>query len=125
MDVWSKQRAETLAKANHRITDRMFTSAFASFRDPDPFSRGRFGLWFFNSGIGCYTFFPFYYGWGSPYGISYSNALYTPWGVPRYSPGWHTWPAPPNTSNQTPPSGGSTANTGPRPAVPAAPAFSE
>ncbi|HKP81470.1 MAG TPA: FecR family protein, partial [Pyrinomonadaceae bacterium] len=25
VDVWSKQRAETLAKANRRITDRMFT----------------------------------------------------------------------------------------------------
>ena len=33
VDVWSKQRAETLAKANRRITDSMFTSAFASYRD--------------------------------------------------------------------------------------------
>ena len=30
VDVWSKERAETLAKANRRINDRMLNSAFAS-----------------------------------------------------------------------------------------------
>ncbi len=39
VDVWSKERAETLAKANRRITDRMLNSAFASFRDNDPYGR--------------------------------------------------------------------------------------
>ena len=38
VDVWSKESAETLAKANRRISDRMLTSAFASFRDSDPYS---------------------------------------------------------------------------------------
>src|SRR5215208_3827420 len=46
VDVWSKQRAETLAKANRRITDTMFRSAFASYRDFDPWSRSSFGMWF-------------------------------------------------------------------------------
>ena len=32
VDVWSKERAETLAKANRRITERMLTSAFASYQ---------------------------------------------------------------------------------------------
>src|SRR6201988_5390565 len=32
VDAWSKQRAETLAKANRRITDRMMMSSFSSFR---------------------------------------------------------------------------------------------
>src|SRR5688572_17390562 len=34
--VWSKERAETLAKANRRISERMLNSAFASFIDNDP-----------------------------------------------------------------------------------------
>ena len=76
VDVWSKDRAETLAKANRRISERMLTSAFASFRDSDPFSTSRLGLWFYNSRAGCYTFLPFFYGWGSPYGNSYSTSIY-------------------------------------------------
>ncbi len=71
VEVWSKQRAETLAKANRHITDRMMTSAFASFRDPwdpwRPYGRA-YGFWFFNPNAGCYTFLPFFYGFGSPYG---------------------------------------------------------
>jgi hypothetical protein len=55
VDNWSKERAETLAKANRKISDRMMTSAFASFRDWDPFSRGS-GLWFYNRDARCYTF---------------------------------------------------------------------
>src|SRR5919112_724753 len=69
IDTWSKERAETLAKANRRINDRMINSAFATFRDWDPLSRAS-GLWFYNSRAGCYTFLPFFYGWGSPYGNS-------------------------------------------------------
>jgi hypothetical protein len=76
VDLWSKERAETLAKANRRISERMLNSAFASFRDNDPFSRGRFGFWFYNTHARCYTFLPFYYGWGSPYGNSYSTSVY-------------------------------------------------
>lgn len=76
IDVWSKDRAETVAKANRRISERMLSSAFASFRDNDPFSNGRLGLWFYNSRAGCYTFLPFFYGWGSPYGNSYSTSIF-------------------------------------------------
>lgn len=87
VDVWSKERAETLAKANRRITDRMLNSAFASYSDWDPFSRSS-GLWFFNRGAGCYTFLPFYYGWGSPYGKSYSTSIYNPY-VPYFPSGYY------------------------------------
>lgn len=76
VDVWSKERAATLAKANRRINERMLNSAFASFRDTDPFSRGRFGFWFYNTHSRCYTFLPFYFGWRSPYGNSYHNSIY-------------------------------------------------
>lgn len=99
VDVWSKERAETLAKANRRITDRMLTSAFASFRDNDPFGR-RFGFWFYSPRARCYTFLPFYYGFSSPYGNSYWNTVYY---VPR-----RTWNSsnPPGTTGGNYPSGG-------------------
>src|SRR5690242_5791550 len=49
VENWSKQRAQTLAKANQRITNRVLTTAFASFRDPFfPFDNRALGLWFFN-----------------------------------------------------------------------------
>jgi hypothetical protein len=76
VDVWSKQRAETLAKANRRITNAMFQSAFASYRYFDPWSRSSFGMWFYHQGANCYTFLPFRFGWTSPYGNSYSNIFY-------------------------------------------------
>jgi len=75
MDTWSKQRADTLAKANSRITNRMLTTAFSSFGGYNAFNRG-FGLWFYNSRFGCYTFLPFFYGFGSPYGSSYATSIY-------------------------------------------------
>ena len=87
VDVWSKERAETLAKANRKITDRMLNTAFAAYYDPfsrwyDPFANRRLGFWFFNSHARCYTFLPFYYGWSSPYGNSYGTTVYY---TPRYS----------------------------------------
>jgi hypothetical protein len=79
VEVWSKERAETLAKANRHISDRMLTSAFAGFRDSAFGSFGGFrsGLWFFNARARCYTFLPFYDGWGSPYGSSYTISVYS------------------------------------------------
>ena len=99
INAWSKERAETLAKANRRINDRMLTSAFASFRDLDPWSRSRLGFWFFNPGASCYTFLPFYFGWRSPYGNSYSNSVY-------YNPIYSYYPRP-NVRHNT-----GTRNTG-------------
>lgn len=78
VDTWSKDRGEALAKANSRINGRMINSAFSAY------NRGYFGfrnyhgvgLWFYNDLAGCYTFLPFFYGFGSPYGGSYSQAVY-------------------------------------------------
>ena len=110
VDNWSKERAETLAKANRRINDRMLTSAFAGFRSWDP--SGRSGLWFYNSLWGCYTFLPFYYGWGSPYGNSYSRSVFSPW-FGGYV-GGRGWPQTVNGngSNGTSGNGGSTTSSG-------------
>jgi uncharacterized membrane protein YgcG len=89
VEVWSKDRGETLAKANRRITDKMLASAFATFQNPyDPwrtpyYGRG-LGVWFFNPRLGCYTFLPFYYGIGSPYGSSYTTAIYSPYPTRTY-----------------------------------------
>lgn len=80
VENWSKERAKTLAQANRRITNSIVNSAFASFRDPwFPFDSRALGLWFFNPRVGCYTFLPFYLGFGSPYGSAYLNALYLPY----------------------------------------------
>ena len=114
VDNWSKQRAETLAQANRRINNSMLTSAFASYRDWDPFARSN-GLWFFNSRLGCYTFLPFFYGWGSPYGNSYTTSVYSPYFPVAYPTGGRgNWPQTGgngNGSNGTY-SGGSTSSGG-------------
>src|SRR5215216_4432216 len=116
VDVWSKERAQTLAKANRRISESMLNSAFATFRDTDPFSR-RLGLWFFDPRLRCYTFLPFYYGLGSPYGSSYTTSVYFPSGgyYPRSSGSSN--PGSTGSTGQTYPSGG-TAAPAPRPAAP-------
>ena len=80
IDAWGKERAETLAIANRRTTQRMLSTAFAN-RDPFAdwrFARG-YGLWFYNVNVGCYTFIPWYYGWRSPYGSSYTTGAYNPY----------------------------------------------
>jgi FecR-like protein len=72
--LWSKQRAELLAKANERLSRRTLNS-YLNDRSWDSWFWGprRFGLWTFNASFGCYTFLPFYYGWSSPYGHYYGS----------------------------------------------------
>jgi len=74
IDFWSKGRAETLAKANRRISDRTLLSAYRSISSSDwLFGSGRrLGFWFYSARSNCYTFVPFSLGWGSPYGGAYS-----------------------------------------------------
>jgi hypothetical protein len=108
VETWSKNRAETLAKANKRISDRMLNSAFASFRDQSLFGFGSYrgsGLWFFNARAGCYTFLPFFYGWGSPYGSSYSTSVYVNPAI--------TYGGTSNTWGRQNPTGGTTNGSGP------------
>ncbi|CAN5845890.1 hypothetical protein BH18ACI4_BH18ACI4_03340 [soil metagenome] len=81
VENWSKERAETVAKANRRISARDLNMALASFSDrwSRGFSGASSGVWVFNPRFQCYTFLPYYFGWGawgSPYGGSYSNAFY-------------------------------------------------
>src|SRR5690242_20882386 len=58
-----RSRAETLAKANRRISNRMLTTAFSAANSDFYWFGGfrRSGLWFYNSRAGCYTFLPYGY----------------------------------------------------------------
>jgi hypothetical protein len=78
LESWSKDRAQTLAKANSRLTRRDVSSYMATFNDVFAFSTmgGSSGLWMYNPTIRCYTFLPFRYGWDSPYGASYVSFFY-------------------------------------------------
>ncbi|HEU0252149.1 MAG TPA: FecR family protein [Pyrinomonadaceae bacterium] len=106
VDFWSKQRGETLAKANRRIDNDMMVAALDSFGNR-PFPSGRLGLWFYNGRIGCYTFLPYYYGFNSPYG-SYSTYFHG--GVPYGGYSWHNRPN--GNGNQSgQPSGGNNSTT--------------
>ena len=92
IDKWSAERAGTVARANRRITRDMMAMAFN--RSYDPFydlrySRG-FGLWFYNPIAGCYTVLPWYYGWRSPYGTSYTTGTYNPYAGQSYGNGGYT-----------------------------------
>jgi hypothetical protein len=78
LDAWSKERAETVAKANSKMRRRDINSMVLAMRDP--FFPRRSGFWVFNRAFGCYTFVPLFLGWGSPYGSSYSRTFYgNPW----------------------------------------------
>jgi hypothetical protein len=83
-DSWSRNRAELLARANSRISARALNSYLSTLDNDWGFMgfRGRNGLWLFNSRWSCYTFMPFYAGWGSPYGPGYASQFYwsgDPW----------------------------------------------
>lgn len=73
-DDWSKTRGQTLARANQRLSARTvsgyLSSSSWSFADV---RFGRWGIWTWSPFASCYTFLPFYYGWGSPYGNYYGN----------------------------------------------------
>ena len=78
LEMWSKDRAKTLAKANSKITGRMMNTFAASLSNDWSLGRlgRRSGFWLFNAEVGCYTMLPFGFGWSSPYGSSYSRSVY-------------------------------------------------
>ncbi len=78
LELWSKGRAQVVAKANQALTSRDRRILRSGFSDDWAF---RFsprigGIWFFDPVFGCYSFMPFYAGWGSPYGGAYSRSFY-------------------------------------------------
>ena len=74
-DLWSKQRAETLARANEKLSRRMVNGYLSSL---SPFewafsASNPWGLWAYSQNSRAYTFVPYHYGWSSPYGHNYGN----------------------------------------------------
>ncbi|HEY8186275.1 MAG TPA: FecR family protein [Pyrinomonadaceae bacterium] len=82
LDGWSKERAQFLAKANSQIPGRTMNTFATSFGNDwsyfSPFRRS--GIWLFSLSSNCYTFIPYFGGWGSPYGGGYSRSFF-PFGV--------------------------------------------
>jgi len=84
-DDWSKVRGQTLARANERLSAKMLNGYLSNGSWGRIDARfGRWGLWTWSPFASCYTFLPFYYGWGSPYGSSYGLFAY---GYGYYYPG--------------------------------------
>jgi hypothetical protein len=73
-DAWSKERGEFLARANERLSIQTLNSyLFGSGWDLGFSAANRFGLWTYSPFAGGFTFFPFRYGWSSPYGHNYGR----------------------------------------------------
>jgi hypothetical protein len=71
-DDWSKTRGQTLARANERLSARMVNAfLLASSWGFSGNRSSNLGLWTWSAFSNCYTFLPFSYGWGSPYGGYY------------------------------------------------------
>lgn len=80
IESWSKDRAETLAKANSKISGKTLSAFANSFGNWSYFNlRGRSGFWVYSPVARCYTFIPYYGGWDSPYGGGYSRAFFPDW----------------------------------------------
>jgi len=88
-ESWSKDRAQTLAKENNRISGRTLSAFATSFRNDWSYAGfwGRSGIWLFSPTASCYTFIPFYNAYGSPYGGFYTRSFYgggSGWGAGIY-----------------------------------------
>lgn len=110
-DDWSKLRGQTLARANVKLSARTLNGFLASSSWNRLDARfGRWGLWTWSPFSSCYTFLPFYGGWGSPYGSNYG--LFAPgFGYPYYNyPGANPRNYNPTiVTNSSPPSSGSSS----------------
>jgi len=93
-DEWSKTRGQTLARANARLSARTVNAYLManSWFGGSAFG-SRFGLWTWSPFSSCYTFLPFSYGWGTPYG-GYYGAYY-----PMYGNGYYNHQGPYSNPN--------------------------
>jgi hypothetical protein len=94
IEAWSKDRAQTVALANNKIRNKDLDVMLSGLQDywwASIFPRSS-GLWLFNPYYSCYTFLPFSYGWGSPYGRPYIRtfacAVCGGYGPDLYRPGF-------------------------------------
>lgn len=119
VDTWSKERSKTLAQANRKIQRREMSALLAGTRDRwFRHSAASSGLWYYNASYSCYTFVPFYMGWGSPYGFSYSRAVFPGYycgGCRGGSYNLRNWGYAPGISSGSSGSSTSTGSSGPTP----------
>lgn len=72
LDIWSKLRAKEIAAVNSRLQrDSMRNSLLSSYRNGRWNAFNSFGVWVFDPIRRMWSFLPFGYGWGSPYGYDY------------------------------------------------------
>jgi hypothetical protein len=127
LDVWSKERAETLARANRRLERRTLLTAFDNYNTWADMSGwgqtspryGSLGLWVYSSNTRSYCFLPIGpTAWSSPYGHNYGTGIgvYVPgYNVPRGYGGGSTVGGYPSTGNGSTGGNGS-VNPSPAPA---------
>lgn len=123
LEAWSKDRSKTVAQANRGFTRRDMSLMMASFNNSwNRFSSRFSGVWMYNPEFKCYTFLPFYGGWGSPYGSAYSNTFYGGCcGRSAYGGGYYN-PNGGGGGNSTPSTGGYTnPPSSPAPSAPSYP----
>jgi hypothetical protein len=82
LDIWSKERAETLARANQRLQRRSLLTAFDAFSWGawnswgQSAGYGTLGLWVYSSAARSYCFLPLNpRAWSSPYGHRYGTGF--------------------------------------------------
>ncbi|HEY9402148.1 MAG TPA: FecR family protein [Pyrinomonadaceae bacterium] len=76
-DLWSRERAQLLAKANGKLSSRNVNAVLASVNN-NYWSGFSSGVWYLDAGLGCYVFIPGGYGWSSPYGFYYNHNFFGP-----------------------------------------------
>ncbi|GEM_PF-802792 len=82
-DLWSKDRAKTLADARQLMERKNVTLAmtnyYSGFRQSNwGFRMPMYGSWCFDSRLGNFLFVPFdNWAWGSPYGFNYFDASFS------------------------------------------------
>jgi hypothetical protein len=77
-DLWSKERAEELARVNRRLSGRALRTAltgFSMFDNSFGWNARCSGIWVFDTRGNGYTFVPFGWYGRSPYGGGYSTSF--------------------------------------------------
>lgn len=104
-DKWSRDRGQTLAQANVRLSARTMSGYTALNNWGFGSGFGRLGLWTYNTSFRCYTFLPFSYGFSSVYG-DYGSFFYSP------GTSWNGYRPPVIANNPTWPGGSSGGSSG-------------
>jgi hypothetical protein len=108
LDLWSKERAQTLARANQKLQRRPLLTAFNDWDSWNGWGQtngyGGLGIWVYSSTARSYCFVPLSSrAWSSPYGHRYGNGF-----GGYYGNGYYDW----RRGNGNQPSGNGYPTTG-------------